>query len=221
MVAKRLPKNYNQADLTASDITDIIRQVSRAIDARLSVIYIPFNSTADTPPTPDKIQDIATHLATAKCVEILMPLGRNAKLAEWAQYNEEWAEKRLSMLESGSQSLPDETQSAQTLTPGVGGQYDVQTYEALLTPSAVTSGEIPTIITDSVRINSPSAYTQYRYERDFHVYFEPQLQRWVFQDHRNEFLAQPAPKVDYRWTWQRHTWNRDPGPIRTNYMLVG
>ena len=218
-----LPKNYDSAsDLTASHFTALILSRSRFIDSQLATMYIPFNSTTDTIPTPVPIQTIAKYLVAAQALRHLAVGDRNALLRDTAKEYEELAWADLSSYVNKATVLPPEQKTGAVLTPGTGGSYDVDTYEAIIgVESLITSGEIPMLIPESVFITSPSGYTQYHLGEDFSVRFDEQLQKWVFTDHRNDFITQSSPTIKYEFTWERQARDRTPKGVKSGQFVMG
>lgn len=222
-VVPLLPKNYDSAvDLTASHLTAMISSVSRQIDARLAVAYIPFNSTTGTPATPAPIQTIAKYMVTAQALRHLAIGDRNAALRTAAADMDEMAMSDLSAYVTQAIVLPPELKTDAVLTPGTAGTYDIGTTEAFIgVESLVTSGEIPTLIPESVKITSPAGFTQYNYGYDFEVYFNAQHQKWVFRDLRNDFIDEASPTIQYEWTWERYSRDRTPKGVKSGLFVMG
>jgi len=218
-----LPKNYDSAsDLTRTHLTAMILNVSRIIDARLSTAYIPFNSTTGTPPTPVAIQAVAKYLVIGQALRHLAMGDRNASLMQSAQEYEGWGAAALDSYISGLAILPPEQKTGAVLTVGVGGDYDVETDQAFIGVEAlVSSGEIPTMIPESVKVTSPAGYVQYNYGYDFDVMFNPQHQKWVFHDLRNDFISQTTPTIQYDWTWERYSRDRTPKGVKSGLFVMG
>lgn len=222
-VVPLLPKGYDSAvDLTASHLTAMISSVSRQIDARLAVAYIPFNSTTGTPATPAQIQTIAKYLVAAQALRHLVVGDRNAALRQSANDLQDMANADLSAYMEKAIVLPPELKTAAVLTPGTAGTYDVDTTEAFIGVEAlVTSGDIPTMIPESVKVTSPAGYVQYNYGEDFDIYFNPQHQKWVFRDLRSDFISQSSPTIQYEWTWERYSRDRTPKGVKSGLFVMG
>jgi len=221
-VTPLLPKNYSTTDLSSSHMTAMILSRSRFIDSQLATMYIPFNSTTDTIPTPVPIQTIAKYLVAAQGIRHLVVGDRNALLRETAEEYEKLAWADLSSYVNKATVLPPEQKTGAVLTPGTGGSYDVNTYEAIIgVESLITSGEIPMLIPESVFVTSPSGYTQYHLGEDFSVYFHEPLQKWVFSDHRNDFITQTTPTIKYEFTWERQSRDRTPKGVKSGLFVMG
>lgn len=222
-VTPMLPKNYDSTtDLTSAHLTAMISSVSRLIDSRLAVAYIPFNSTTGTPATPANIQTIAKYLVAGQALRHLVVGDRNASLRQTAEDYESTAMADLAAYVSKATVLPPEQKTGAVLTPGVGGSYDIAETEAFIGVEAlITSAEIPTMIAESVKITSPSGYTKYHYGDDFEIYFNPQHQKWVFRDLRNDFIGETSPTITYDWTWERYSRDRTPKGVKSGLFVFG
>jgi hypothetical protein len=219
IVGQYLPSGQTKVD--AGTFTRLISEGSRLIDTVLATRYIPFNSTTGTPPTPTAIQLICTRLVASQALRIDMMGARNATLEEMAVEHEKWAMERLKALRDEKESLPDETVATETLSWGTGGSYDVGTYECLLAvTSPVTSGDIFTLIPESVKILT-TGWTQYGNGRDFHVRYEPYLRSWVLVDDTGGLKASGlAVTVTYDWSYQRYTDMRDSGKQAMTHTIL-
>jgi len=221
-VTPLLPKNYSTTDLSSSHMTAMILSRSRFIDSQLATMYIPFNSTTDTIPTPVPIQTIAKYLVAAQGIRHLVVGDRNALLRETAEEYEKLAWADLSSYVNKATVLPPEQKTGAVLTPGTGGSYDVGETEAIIgVESLITSGEIPMLIPESVFVTSPSGYTQYHLGEDFSIYFHEPLQKWVFSDHRNDFITQTTPTIKYEFTWERQSRDRTPKGVKSGLFVMG
>jgi hypothetical protein len=210
----------SQSIVAAGDFTRLISEASRYIDTKLARRYIPFNDTAGSPVTPVVIQKICTRLVAADALRVTMIGAANSELLDLSILFSKEAEDMLTALRDGKDSIPEES-STQTLTPGTGGTYDVQSYEAIIaSTNPVASGDIFTLIPTSVRVTA-TGYTQYGWGEDFQVRFDVPLQKWVFVDLRNDLLAQSAvaKNISYDWSYERYTDFRNTGGPKTRRML--
>jgi hypothetical protein len=209
----------SQSIVAAGDFTRLISEASRHIDTRLASRYIPFNDTAGNPATPVVIQRICTRLVAADALRITMVGAANSELLDLSILFGKEAESALIDLRDGKDSVPEES-STQTLTPGTGGNYDVATYEAIVgVTNPVASGDIYTLLPSTVRVTA-AGYTQYGWGEDFSIRFDVPLQKWVFVDHRNDFLSQSsvAKTISYDWSYERYTDFRNTGGPRTRRL---
>jgi hypothetical protein len=217
-VKSHLPRVYSTGDLpdttdtTYTSLATHIIKSSREIDSALGLYFCTFNATDHaTYPTPQVIQDIATWITLGRCYPQLAVGGRNTAYIEAGQA---WATRAQAALDEilgtdrGNRPrfwiINDENVASETLTFGVGGQYDLNTLDAFINiQSNLTSADVPVLIEDSVKVTAPSGFTQYGYNRDFSLYFHTKHQKWVFRDHGSLHSQAGAKTIQYQFSWRR------------------
>jgi len=213
LVKGKLPRSYSSTDLpdssdaTYESITTKILNYSRYIDTMLGGRYCSFNSTDHgTYPTPGAIVRACTMGVAAECLWQLIPGDGNSPLADRADKMNAEAKEIIGAIisEESSQALDPEVVSSETLTFGAGGSYALLTTQAYINvQSNLTTGEIPTIIEDSVRVTNTN-FSLYHYKRDFDVAFNAEHQKWVFTDLVGQFRADTgALTISYKWDYRR------------------
>lgn len=213
LVKGKLPRSYSSTDLpdssdaTYESINTKILNFSRYIDTMLGGRYCSFNSTDHaTFPTPGVIARTATMGVAAECLWQLIPGDGNSALADRADKLNAEAKEIIGAIisEENSQAIDPEAVSSETLTFGAGGSYALPVTEAYINvQSNLTTGEIPTIIEDSVRVTNTN-FSLYHYKRDFDVYFNPEHQKWVFKDIVGSFRVDTgALTISYKWDYRR------------------
>jgi hypothetical protein len=117
--------------------------------------------------------------------------------------------------------IPLET-TTETLTFGSGTTFGLPVNEAYIQVHGnVTSGDMPTLIVDSVR-PTLSGYTEYGIGRDFEVYFSGSQQKWIFRDINGAFRADSGTKsITYRWDWRRRTWAPNEATATSSGLIGG
>lgn len=215
-----LPRSYSTTDLPDSSDTTYTSlathriKASREVDSALAPYFCTFNATDhSTYPTPQYIQDIATHLAAARCFDQLGIGDRNTAYGARAQMHREkaqgWLDRLMGVGEDGAQDpryyvLAQEVVGTETLTFGTGGEFNLTSREAFIPVQTYSSlTDIPTILPDSVKVTATDL-TLYALGRDFEIRFDPMHQRWVFRDLSGDLSAAASPTITYNFTWKRH-----------------
>ena len=234
-VKSLLPRAYSTTDLpdstdtTYTSLTTHCVKVSREVDAALAPFFCTFNATDHaTYACPQYIQGIATHLAASACFDQLAIGDRNTAYGARAVMHREkaqaWIDNLLNIQPDGVAQprfyvLPNENVSAETLTFGAGGQYDLNDGEAFIQVQAnLTSVDIPTVLEDSVKVTG-TGLTLYARGRDFSIRFDPMHQRWVFTDLNGALKALTTTKsITYDWTWRRHSEIQQESDSTTMYL---
>jgi hypothetical protein len=207
-----LPKGRSLGDLSNTDIDDAIHEASREVDGRLASIFIPFNDISATIKPPRIIRSITARLASALCLDILFMVERNGRIEQMIEGRRKWATDKLESIVERNDIIPHET-ATQALTPGTGGEYDVEQYEAFITNplSYTSSGDVFTVLPETVRVVTPVAYVGYQYGVHYDVRFSPRFQKWVFNDRSQNVVGGASPSITYAWTYQRHAAFQQPG----------
>jgi hypothetical protein len=225
-VKSLLPASYSSTDLPDSDsatrvgINSYLTRVSRWVDADLGRFYVTFNSTDNaTYPTPAIIRQVATDRVLFRCYQQLVPSDRNMGYGEMAVLHFENAQAVINSIRDASDDVtqfvsgvvPNETVSAEALTFGTGGTYDLPENEAFVNVhSNLTTADVPTILVDSVAVTL-TGFTGYRNSvtphdpGDFFVYFHRRFKKWVFHDKTGAFSDDAGTKsITYDWSYLRY-----------------
>jgi len=217
LIGKVITPNFDTSSsgIDATEWTEIIATVSRDIDARLGRKYVPFNSTSSTPPTPKTITKIASWLGAALATEVIRGVHRGSDYEVDIDGWNNRANEALDRLLKGDDTIPEEQVTAEALTWGTGGSYDLTTSQAFLAiANYAPGGYNVTVDPLSIRVTT-TGLTKYHMGRDIKVDFHPDHQRWYVTDRVGSLVAAASPAVSYRWTYERYTEFRKPGIRRS------
>ncbi len=236
LVTDELPVGYSTTDLPSAAVLQFIDEEGRDIDTRLGPTYCTFNAyNHSTYPTPTQIQESTRDGAVAKCLMRIGMGDRSSTFGSLARERRDNAmrirqalagEDQVAGLTGANAAVASqlamlvEKVSTQTITFGTGAsQFVLMTNEAYVpVESFLTSGDIPTIMPESIRVVSGS-YTGYRFggqEADHKsvdgiCYFDGERQRWVLRDLSGYISGSGVTvSISYRWEWRRATWRPVP-----------
>ena len=229
-----LPRSYSATDLPVSTDTTYtslatnIVKASREVDAALAPYFCTFNAhDHSTYPCPQYIQQCATYLAASQSYNQLGVGGRyESKSKEFMEKAQLKLDYLMNIDTLGSSPrfyvLPNETVSSETLTFGAGGEFDLTEYEAFINvQSNLTSGDIPTILVDSVKVTA-TGLTLYRLGRDFSVRFDAGFNKCVFTDLNGALKDLGSTKsISYDWIWKRYAEKQEAAADGEPYYVAG
>jgi hypothetical protein len=192
--------------LTAAHVTDFVVKADGVIDARLARRYsVPFNAYGATPPTPVLVEQASRRLALSYCLNKIGLVMTVGGLLERAESEMEEALSLIKLLEDDASQLPPETATAEALTFGTGAtSHSLQTDQAIIGASVITAGNVPNMLSDTVRavtVASVSDDARLRNGVDFRVEYSEGWRAWVFRDLAGVFAT--SDTITYQWDYRR------------------
>jgi hypothetical protein len=172
--------------LTEAVINAIIADQSRVLDGRLTR-HSDFEDIAGTPATPPSIEILCRYMVVWACFGRVAQSNRTEP-GSLPRFYFDWVEAKVAALNDGTDSIPPQAMTGETLTFGTGVQGALQTDESLLTKK--------NIIPETLEVTTPSASTKYL--EDFEVYYSVAHRSWIYRALSS--LGKAATAVSYEYS---------------------